>query len=212
MPGSAAGQHYREDGSGARRPERQGALPQRVRNQEQQPSVVRMTSGSIMMPSESARQRREMMERQHRHTVGEHPDHDRRHAVERVGGEADGIRQRRVPGIPTRRCRPSRRSESRRSRPAPSPSAIRRCRSPCRRRFLRGHGHAREECPADRGDPLAHIEKDQPAARARGARPRSRARPRHGMKRARCFRIRSPPPPAPPRASGGAGSGGPATR
>ena len=53
--------------------------------------------GIIITPSASAAgERAELLERQHGDAVDEHADHDRRHAVERVGGEPDRVGQPRV--------------------------------------------------------------------------------------------------------------------
>ncbi len=92
MPGSAAGSTTVNTARARVAPERQRALLQALRYEPQQllgrPHDERDHHDA---QRDAAGQRRELLERQHGDAVREHADHDRRNAVERVGGEADGL-------------------------------------------------------------------------------------------------------------------------
>ena len=75
----------------ARGAERERAFAERVRHEQQQfLGRPRDDRNHHHAERESAGERAEMPERQHRDAVREHADHDRRHAVQRVGGEPHG--------------------------------------------------------------------------------------------------------------------------
>jgi hypothetical protein len=104
MPGSAAGTITVNTAAPAwrRAPGRPRA---RVGTSSSSSSVVRAMIGIIIdAERKSAGQRAELAERQHGDAIGEHADHDRRHAVERVGGKPYQRREP-VPGYSTGRCR-----------------------------------------------------------------------------------------------------------
>ena len=105
MPGSAAGSTTRE-----RRPRPRGAQRQRAFAQCRRHEPQQFFGGSRddrnhhHAERDAAGEHRELPHLQHDDAVDEHADHDRRHAVQRVGGEADDRREPRA-ATPTCRCR-----------------------------------------------------------------------------------------------------------
>ena len=93
MPGQRRRQDDGEDGARPRRAERQRALAHRAGHEQQQLlGRARDDRDHHDAEREAAGERAELLERQHGDAVGEDADDDRRHAVERVGGEPDDAR------------------------------------------------------------------------------------------------------------------------
>ena len=99
-------QHDGEDRARARRAERQRAFAHRAGHEQQQfLGRPRDDRNHHDAEREAAGERAELLERQHGDPVDEHADHDRRHAVQRVGGEPDERREAGARRTPTCRRR-----------------------------------------------------------------------------------------------------------
>ncbi len=135
MPGSAAGTMTVKTARARVAPS--ASAPSRIAagTSSSSSSVVRAMIGIIIdAEREAAGQGAELLERQHRHAVDEHADDDRRHAVQRVGGETHRRGEARagiLGHVDAAQDADRNRHQRRRARSA---SACRRWRWPCRRR------------------------------------------------------------------------------